>query len=60
MNERHNIQDPSVSFLSVRKFAIRWANFKTSVIFTAEIGAQTNYFDTMKHFYCDEEEVLVG
>lgn len=31
------IQDPSITFLSIRDFAISWADFKASAIFIADI-----------------------
>lgn len=46
-----------ISFPTARDIAIRWADFKTSVISIAETGVQMNYFDTVKHFTSDEEEV---
>lgn len=49
------IRDPTISFLSTRDIAIRWADLKKKkFISSAEIGLQTNDFDTVKEFSSDE------
>lgn len=59
MVKQRIIQGPSIYFLSVRDIAICWADPLTSVISTAEIEVQVNYFYTMKQFSSDEEDVNI-